>query len=293
MNILLVDGYNIFSRAIKSFSYSKNVEGKQNSGIYGFFEYILRATKLVNFDKIHIIFDGGGHSAFREGLDKNYKCTRKKVDTFNAYFRNTKNEEFEHLLNLLDEVNIPYYRFMNVEADDIISYFINNNKNDVMYILSSDSDFYQLLDKNVNIIIPITKGGLKIFTYDDFINKYKFIPRKYAVLKSLMGDQTDNVQRIIPKGIGLKTVIKKLMDIPDNYNNDDILNLPIFSTVNKDAFNLNYELINLFKNRLSMQVIDKIKYIENNKKDINKSKYMLSLKLKEKVNIDDIINKFN
>ncbi len=69
---LIIDGYNLFSRAYKSFSKIEEC-GSYNHSIYGFFTFINRANISLKPTKIYIVFDGGGHSAYRESIDSDYK----------------------------------------------------------------------------------------------------------------------------------------------------------------------------------------------------------------------------
>jgi len=258
--VLLVDGYNIFTRAYKSFSFYDD-KGQNEHSIYGFFTYLKRAWFSLRYDKVYIVFDGGGHSAFRESINKDYKSDRKKVDTFDIFKENEKNDNFELLLKTLDDMNIVYFRYENIEADDIIYYITQCLKSDnIIYIYSNDSDFYQLIDENVFVVRPI-KGGV-FETIDRNIYKQRFNnvdPANSNLIKSIFGDKTDNINGTTEDKKVRKKIIKILSKKPplsfDNFIS--LLNDKNVS-IDVDKAKMNYNLLELSKGNLSQIVRLKI-----------------------------------
>ena len=71
-------------------------------------------------------------------------------------------------------------------------------------IISSDHDFYQLLDKKTIIHSPTWK---KLVTSKTVIEKYGISPENFCLAKSICGDPADNIKGV-PR-VGFKTLAKR------------------------------------------------------------------------------------
>ena len=136
-----------------------------------------------------------------------YKANRKKD-------RQKSSVDWYSLFNILSKVrdelkdNFPYkvVQLDNVEADDIIAHVINNKKYSgwKKTIISSDKDFFQLCNEEVQIYRPIQK---KIVTKEGVLEEFKIHPKNFALARAIAGDKSDNLPGI--KGAGLKTIAKR------------------------------------------------------------------------------------
>jgi len=119
-------------------------------------------------------------------LNSEYKGQRKPVK--DPGFYRQKNEIFA----LCKYLPFTFIRHPDYECDDVIGYLCTKTHiHDDVTIVSSDSDFIQLLDdENVKLWNPIKKK---------FIDRW---PVDYVTWKALKGDPTDNVPGV--KGIGEK-----------------------------------------------------------------------------------------
>lgn len=118
-------------------------------------------------------------------IDKNYKGTRVHSD--DDGFKRQKKEILEIAKTIL---GVRYVRHPERECDDVISYLaLEKHKNDEVIVLSTDTDFIQLLDEHNSLKIynPVKK---------EFVER---IPN-YAVYKALKGDPTDNIPGV--PGVG-------------------------------------------------------------------------------------------
>lgn len=80
-----------------------------------------------------------------------------------------------------------------LEADDLIAGFVQQNQEDEIIIISSDSDLLQLMKHpNVRIISPATDKQQTLADYNDD-------PLYYLFQKCIRGDSTDNIQSAFPK----------------------------------------------------------------------------------------------
>jgi DNA polymerase-1 len=101
-------------------------------------------------------------------------------------------------------LGIKVFEKRGTEADDIIAslatQYLKEHKKGKIFIASSDSDFYQLLSKNIYLIHFGKKGLNTIFTPDSLHEKYTITPKQYILFKCLTGDTADNIKGI--SGIG-------------------------------------------------------------------------------------------
>jgi 5'-3' exonuclease len=108
-----------------------------------------------------------------------------------------------------EKTNTSVIRHENAEADDIIARFINLHPNDTHYIISSDSDFVQLISENVHQYNGITNELITIngFFKDngkpalDKDKKQKLLedPQYQLFKKIIRGDAGDNVFTAYPR----------------------------------------------------------------------------------------------
>lgn len=212
---LIVDGLNTF---IRSFSASPdtNENGVHVGGITGFLKSVGFAIKTLHPTRVIIVFDGKGGSQRRRKIYPEYKMKRKVGVRYNrAIHVLTKEDESQsmkmqisRLLQYLDCLPVSILALDNIEADDTIAYMatnpINNEVNNY-YIMSSDKDFYQLVNENIEVWSPTKK---KLYNPQALLDEYGIHANNFIMYRVLDGDVSDNIDGI--KGIGLKTIQKKL-----------------------------------------------------------------------------------
>jgi 5'-3' exonuclease len=141
------DGANLFHRQINMTNPSLGID----SMIGMAFHMILHSMKkeYIKWGGTHCVFYIEGRS-WRKDVYPEYKANRKV-----AFAQQTAKEQEDHLLlveafdDLVDYIdkktNITVLRNPHAEADDMISIFIEAHPNDKHVLISSDSDFFQLL----------------------------------------------------------------------------------------------------------------------------------------------------
>lgn len=228
---LLVDGNNLLR--ISLVNHRLNEKGKDCGAVITFLKMLGDVLKKKDFDYCVVVFDGEQSGILRYQYYKDYKANRDKNYASHAndtdYDRllndfakrtlsfsrakqseiNSENEDesFERqkeILNyILEELCIRQYEFDSVEGDDIISYYVNNKKdNEKVVIMSSDKDLTQLISKNVIVYNP----RKRIFITEENCVKEIGIRSDNVVLeKMLCGDASDNIKGV--KGLGEKTLI--------------------------------------------------------------------------------------
>ena len=145
-----------------------------------------------------ICFDFG-KSYYRMDMFDEYKGNRKKPKEEEEA---KKYEEFFAVLNILpDELDEKCLKFRGVEADDILTYLVDNISINYehTWIVSSDRDLYQLIDNNVSIYNIF---GRKEVTEDSLKETFDISPNEYMLSRIIEGDKGDNIYGV--EGIGPK-----------------------------------------------------------------------------------------
>ena len=163
--LMVVDAMNAFIRAwIVDPSISQN--GELIGGYKGFIKILQKLCREMRPDEIIIAWDGAGGSQKRRTINKNYKGGRKPL-RLNRNVKNlTGDEQLQNKvwqqMQLMEMLNyMPFIQIVSdgIEADDVISYVVQNHKYDgwQKIIVSSDKDFFQLCDEETVIYRPIQK----------------------------------------------------------------------------------------------------------------------------------------
>jgi 5'-3' exonuclease len=219
--ILLIDGYNSIYRSNVSF-------GKQDKDkisytiVYNFFRAL--RSNVEKFGPTKVFFCLEGKNNFRYSLLPSYKANRivkqaseKKSDSFLR--------QKDIILKLLEMLPITKVFATGYEADDVIATLVNNINGTHTTILSTDSDYIQLLQNDIK----------ELYLYDpdakDYVNPPNF---HYLLWKILRGDKTDNVPRIV-NDEQVDALVKAPAELSKFLSNEE----------NKSHFNLNKQLIEL------------------------------------------------
>ena len=158
-----------------------------------------------------------GYNKRAQSINSDYKANRKRAKTLTEEEKETSYVEF--INNVAKTLPWPFINIKNVEADMIIRcvitfldrYIIDKN----ITIVSSDSDFIQLLNKNVSIYdwykgdVNISNWYIKHKKHDKYMNS-----KNYAIGKAIAGDPSDNIKGLA--GYGWKRVTK-LIDLLNTY----------------------------------------------------------------------------
>lgn len=211
-HIMIIDAMNML---IRSFSLLKamNPSGSHVGGLVGFLRSLGYVTRIFDPTRVIIVWDGKGGSANRKNVDPNYKAQRATSRITHWGLYDTKEEETEALIGQLYRTQdyldcLPVQQMMaeKLEADDIMAYLAKraSNAGKKVTIVSSDKDFLQLIDSNIEVYAPVKK---KTFNKDNIFNELKVLPTNYNIVKALLGDNSDNLQGV--KGLGIKTIVSQ------------------------------------------------------------------------------------
>lgn len=153
MNYLIVDTANTFFRARHSAHRQADMWDKLGFAIHVTLASVNKAWREQKAD--HVVFCLEGRS-WRKDYYKPYKANRAEA---RAALTDDEAEEdrlfweaFDSLKTFLAEkTNCTVLRHENLEADDLIAGWIQSHPEDHHTIVSTDSDFVQLLAPNVNL----------------------------------------------------------------------------------------------------------------------------------------------
>ena len=115
-------------------------------------------------------------------------------------------EQMDELRELLDHVNIFQIRMSGYEADDLIYSYTKKNQGRST-IVTSDHDFYQALNDNVEIYDAMKN---EVWTKERFIDHYGFSPELWVDVGGIAGDSGDNIFGV--RGWGEKTACKYVIE---------------------------------------------------------------------------------
>jgi len=209
--VLVIDGLNTFIRSYAA-SPVTNSDGEHVGGISGTLLSIGHAIKNIAPTRVVMVFDGKNGSAKRRQIYPEYKANRKfKIRLNRSEVVDKQDNQLEQLIRViqyLENLPITVVTAEATEADDVIAYIANDylaqKEDSQVFIMSSDKDFYQLVNERIHIWSPTKK---RFYYTEDVHTEYGIYPRNFALYRALLGDKSDNIGGV--DGIGEKTVQSK------------------------------------------------------------------------------------
>lgn len=310
---VLIDGNNLAIR--NSFSCHNMVtkNGVKNGLHYGFHRSLIKIKKQ-NPDAIIIIaWDGKSQRRFLESqkalnsglIPSLYKANRLKGDLKPDQIKIFE-REFTNLVLSIDYLGINQFQFENYEADDLIASFCKkfSNFNNEILIISSDRDYYQLLDYNIFIYDGVKKIKISKNSWEE---ENGLSINQFVSIGALCGDKSDNIFGI--PGWTNNTAInelKKHKSIEKIYNYFEGLisdfRKKYSDEISGDMFNELKNALTKGKRKVWPQITRDLPYLgvayALHKKNIEfPKKYLLALMFKDRVDLayslkkmDDNIN---
>lgn len=190
MKILIADGYNLLYRARTGW-------GKgDNPIVFNFIRSFKALVEKFNPDKTYFVLEGRPKK--RKALMPEYKAQRVYTDHDDFYRQRKMCIEF-----VKTYLPVEVLRHEDHECDDVIGYIATSrHMDDECIVISSDTDFIQLLDADdsrVKLYNPIRKKFIEAPGYD------------YVAWKALTGDKSDNIPGF--DRVGPKTAEKLITDV--------------------------------------------------------------------------------
>jgi DNA polymerase-1 len=207
---VLIDGSALAYRNHFAFSHNPliNSRGEHTSAIYGFVNSLLSILDKEQPDYLAVVFDAPGLT-HRHQLYEAYKANREQMP-------DELSSQLPRLKELLVAMGIKVIEQEGIEADDLIGGLAlwAAKRGWLVWIVSNDKDFAQLVDHHISIYAPSRKATEpEILGPKQIREKYGVKPTQMVDYFALVGDTSDNIPGV-PQ-IGPKTAAKLLSDYED------------------------------------------------------------------------------
>jgi len=281
---ILVDSFNMYHRAKHVAMRGANVDMKIGMA----YHIMLSSVKLCynKFNADHAVFCLEGRS-WRRDFYEPYKKNRKVAQMAKTVREQEEDEimfqSYDDMVKFLDEkTNVTLLHNPEAEADDMIALFVEAHPNDNHIIVSSDSDYLQLITDNVTIYDGVQN---RIITKDGYFKDDKNMtpikdkktgedkeapePKWLLFEKCIRGDTSDNIFSAYPgcRKKGTRNKVGMLEAYADKENggfNWNNFMLQVWTDHNgeehtvRDDFERNVQLIDLTAQPLEL----KVKFVE-------------------------------
>lgn len=195
--------------------------GDKYGVIYNFFRNLRPIIEQFSPDKCFFVLEG--HPQFRYDLYEDYKANRiikkaSRQESQDKFFQNR-----DVIVSLLPHLPITLARAANYEADDTVASLCENLKTEDLSIVSTDTDYIQLLQRgypHIRIYNPIKKVDMEAPSYP------------YVAWKCLAGDKSDNIPALLKPKKALDTI-----------NDPELFKSFLETEENRANFNINRQLI--------------------------------------------------
>lgn len=272
--LLIIDGLNTFLRCFSAINHI-NTNGHHIGGLTGFLKSVAYPIRMLKPTKVVITFDGLGSNLNRKNIYSEYKSNRDNKKILNWDTFDNKKEEQESIENQLGRL-IEYLQLLPIhlimveklEADDIIHYLSKSqfdNFNEI-FIMSADTDFFQLLNDKVKIYSPTKKI---IYDSKKFQEEFNILSENYIIYKTLLGDKADNIPGV--EKLGPKKLLKFYPELNQTKINLDHIDLVALTRINEHELfsrihyfmhqlKINHQLIDLNDFNISDEDIESINF---------------------------------
>jgi 5'-3' exonuclease len=211
MKYILIDTANTFFRARHIASRNSDTWEKIGMALHLTLASVNQVVRKFGAD--HVVFCLEGRS-WRKDHYEPYKKNRVVDALSQTEAEREENEMFwdtyEKFTTFLKEkTNVSVLRHERAEADDMIARFVHLHPDDTHYIISSDTDYIQLISDNVHQYNGITNQFITLDGYHD--EKGKLVvdkktkepkllgdPQWHLFMKCMRGDSSDNVFSAYP-----------------------------------------------------------------------------------------------
>lgn len=265
--ILIIDGSNLlFQMFFGMPGRIVNKQGKAIQGTLGFVGALLKIIRKISPDYVVALFDGEYENR-RQELDPDYKANRPDYSQVSE--EETPFSQLPDVYAALDCLGIKHWETTDCEADDVIAAYVWKYGLEYEIIISSqDSDFFQLITKQVQILRY--RGEKTVICTEDYIKeKLGIFPSQYADFKSMVGDPADNIKGA--EKIGPKTaasLLKEFGTLENVLKNGERIKKPsIRESVlgNAGKLRTNYNMIKLGNGAALPFALEELKYADRNK----------------------------
>ena len=160
--VLIVDGLNLFVRHFV-INPTISASGDHVGGTVGFLRALKYLIARTLPSRVIVAWEGGG-APRKRAIYSDYKRGRRP-QRLNRYYGEeipdtveNRNNQVALIISILKSVPVDQVYINDCEADDIIAQLVRSHfQNDECIIISSDRDFFQLIDSRVRVWSPGSK----------------------------------------------------------------------------------------------------------------------------------------
>lgn len=204
--LLIADGSNLLFQMFYGMpARIMGADGRPIAGTLGFVGALLKIIRMTEPTHVAVVFDGE-HENMRTQLDGDYKGNRPDYSAVPE--EETPFSQLPDIYAALDALGIRHRETETCEADDWIAGYAHQYGGSMdIVIASQDSDFFQLICENVQVLRY--RGKKSVLCDTAYIReRFGIEPGQYADFKCLVGDPADNIRGV--PGIGPKTAAQLL-----------------------------------------------------------------------------------
>ncbi len=206
--LFLIDAYAMIFRGYYALIRSPRVTstGIDTSAIFGFTNSLIELIRREKPTHLAVVFDVG-QASVRTADFAEYKANRNETPEAIKL-------AIPYIHRILEAMHVPILGLEGYEADDLIGTLSVKAEKEgyLVYMVTPDKDFAQLVTERVKIYKPGLKGAeFEILGLDEVKAKYEIEdPKQVIDFLAMMGDAVDNIPGL--EGVGEKTAKKFLKE---------------------------------------------------------------------------------
>ena len=214
LNTLLVDGNALFKTGFNGASGVYNRDAVHVGGIYQFITVLRKLLSENLYHQVYVFWDGTFSGKLRYNFYPDYKSDRGK-DFINGTHPVDESEVYQknRISKYLEELFIRQIKDEIVESDDYIAYYCKTKKaHEAITICTNDRDMAQLINRGIRIYFcdPQIKNYVTVANFDNY---FKYHRENAALVKSMVGDNSDSIRGI--KRLGEPTLLKNFPELTE------------------------------------------------------------------------------
>ena len=239
MKYALIDTANTFFRARHIASRNSDTWEKIGMALHLTLSSVNQVVRKYGID--HVVFCLEGRS-WRKDVYKPYKAHRAVAQQALTEAEQEENKMFWETYDLFttflrEKTNVSVLRHERAEADDIIARFIHLHPNETHYIISSDTDYVQLISDNVHQYNGVSNQLITLDGYHD--EKGRLIVDKKTKEPKLLGDPQFHLFEKIMRGDAGDNVFSAYPGVRTKGSKNKVGLIEAYADRNKQGFNWN------------------------------------------------------
>ena len=239
MKYALIDTANTFFRARHIASRNSDTWEKIGMALHLTLSSVNQVVRKYGID--HVVFCLEGRS-WRKDVYKPYKAHRAVAQQALTEAEQEENKMFWETYDIFttflrEKTNVSVLRHERAEADDIIARFIHLHPNETHYIISSDTDYVQLISDNVHQYNGVSNQLITLDGYHD--EKGRLIIDKKTKEPKLLGDPQFHLFEKIMRGDAGDNVFSAYPGVRTKGSKNKVGLIEAYADRNKQGFNWN------------------------------------------------------